>query len=514
MNYPKNRYRGPHPWTDKEWLYNEYMVKKRAVEDIAAEFGCAPATIQKAASKHNLHREPLPKQSRQPLKPYEDPETLHRLYHEEGKNFTQMGEILGCSPDTIRVRMQKYNIPFQEHPVGKLKDVDLYTLYVIEKKSTTQIGEMFGVTARTVGKTLAKKGIPVRSLSESHYASLGIERNPLLEDKEWLYEEYITKRRGAAEIGEELGHSLRVVQDALKQHGIPVRGSSESKIGLMTGENHPNWKGGVTDFHLLCREYYQINLRPQISERDNYTCTKCGKTHCVLHVHHIIPLSYIIPQIMREYPDIDMSTTSGQSEMYDKVIHDVRFTNPNNMITLCRECHIKEHQKYSLRNQKEKMMKIKTYLEESFDYYKEPVMLIASPTCTFKCCRESGLPVCVCQNSEWASQPTYEVPISMLIQMYLSNPIAHAVVFGGLEPLDSFDDVLEFIQEFRQVSQDEIVIYTGYVPEEVIDKINKLKEYNNIVLKFGRYIPSRPSRYDEVLGITLASDNQYGEKIS
>lgn len=27
MNYPKDRYTGPKPWMDKEWLYEEYVIK-------------------------------------------------------------------------------------------------------------------------------------------------------------------------------------------------------------------------------------------------------------------------------------------------------------------------------------------------------------------------------------------------------------------------------------------------------------------------------------------------------
>ena len=41
-----------------------------------------------------------------------------------------------------------------------------------------------------------------------------------------------------------------------------------------------------------------------------------------------------------------------------------------------------------------------------------------------------------------------------------------------------------------------------------------LKNYDNIIIKYGRYIPNQPSRYDSILGVTLASDNQYAERIS
>jgi hypothetical protein len=31
----------------------------------------------------------------------------------------------------------------------------------------------------------------------------------------------------------------------------------------------------------------------------------------------------------------------------------------------------------------------------------------------------------------------------------------------------------------------------------------------NLIFKFGRFIPDRPHRFDEVLGVELASDNQF-----
>ena len=50
--------------------------------------------------------------------------------------------------------------------------------------------------------------------------------------------------------------------------------------------------------------------------------------------------------------------------------------------------------------------------------------------------------------------------------------------------------------------------------EEIADKINILKRYDNIVVKFGRFLPGHKKHYDEVLGVELASPNQYAEVIS
>ncbi len=56
MNYPKQRYSGEKPWMDKEWLYNEYILKDRTVEDIASSYGCKPNTIYSWLSKHKIKK--------------------------------------------------------------------------------------------------------------------------------------------------------------------------------------------------------------------------------------------------------------------------------------------------------------------------------------------------------------------------------------------------------------------------------------------------------------------------
>ena len=80
--------------------------------------------------------------------------------------------------------------------------------------------------------------------------------------------------------------------------------------------------------------------------------------------------------------------------------------------------------------------------------------------------------------------------------------------------MNQFDDIYNFIVDFRFYCNDDIVIYTGYTEEEIKDYISKLKKFENIIIKFGRYIPNQEKHYDKILGIYLASDNQYAKKIS
>lgn len=157
-------------------------------------------------------------------------------------------------------------------------------------------------------------------------------------------------------------------------------------------------------------------------------------------------------------------------------------------------------------------MKIKNIIEEDFVNYKVPSMFIATSRCDFKCDRECGKNVC--QNSPLATAPVFEIDDAKLIKRYLNNDITEAVVIGGLEGFDTFDDMYAFIWRFRQICFDPIVIYTGYYPSEIKDKLKKLFKFNNIIVKFGRFIPNDKPRYDEVLGITLASSNQFAQDIS
>lgn len=158
------------------------------------------------------------------------------------------------------------------------------------------------------------------------------------------------------------------------------------------------------------------------------------------------------------------------------------------------------------------LMKIKYIIDENFQDYKKTSMMIAMCSCDWKCLKELNLDISICQNSQIAQQKNIEVSIESIIDRYLNNPITQAVVIGGLEPMLQFDEVLEFIKQFRQKCNDDIVIYTGYYPEEIQDKIKELIQYKNIIIKFGRYIPDKDKRFDEVLGVWLASDNQFAAK--
>jgi len=156
-------------------------------------------------------------------------------------------------------------------------------------------------------------------------------------------------------------------------------------------------------------------------------------------------------------------------------------------------------------------MKVKQIVDEDFVNYKKPSMFIITNTCSFKCDKENG--TSICQNSSLINEPDIEVKTSELVARFLSNDISEAVVFGGLEPMDSFDDLIEFISLLRKASDCDVVIYTGYNVSEIEKKIIILRKFDNIIIKYGRYIPGQKSHLDPILGVKLASSNQYAVKL-
>lgn len=157
-------------------------------------------------------------------------------------------------------------------------------------------------------------------------------------------------------------------------------------------------------------------------------------------------------------------------------------------------------------------MIIKDYIDIDFVNYKLPSMTIMMPRCDgFKCDAECGK--CVCQNSALAAAANIEIPTDKLVELYLNNPVTQAIVFQGLEPFDSWEDLLGCITLLREKTQDDIVIYTGYTEKEAAFWTMFLKGlFSNIIIKYGRYIPDQESHYDEILGVNLASPNQYAKK--
>ena len=93
-----------------------------------------------------------------------------------------------------------------------------------------------------------------------------------------------------------------------KMSEVGKRNETGKRFPDNSGENNPNWKGGISrDKHSWNKRYK--NWRSKVFERDNWTCQTCGVRS--LEPHHI--------KGWAKYPKLRYKISNG--------------------ITLCRECH-------------------------------------------------------------------------------------------------------------------------------------------------------------------------------
>ena len=159
-------------------------------------------------------------------------------------------------------------------------------------------------------------------------------------------------------------------------------------------------------------------------------------------------------------------------------------------------------------------MKVKNVIYEDYINYKRPAMFIASPMCDFKCCPEEHK---LCHNNPLINGKTIEVDTEELVNKFLHNKLTEAVIFSGLEPLydnETISEMKEFIRLLREKEDTKhmVVIYTGYTEDEAKEKNSDLFNnplYRPMVVKFGRFKVNEVSYFNDVLGVTLSSSNQY-----
>lgn len=139
------------------------------------------------------------------------------------------------------------------------------------------------------------------------------------------------------------------------------------------------------------------------------------------------------------------------------------------------------------------------------NYKKAGLYVPIGITCTWKCEK--------CCNVKYRKNDKYILENSdSIINSYKENKLVESLILSGLEPFDNFTQLEVLITEFRNASDDDIVIYSGYEEKEITECLEVLKGLN-IIVKIGRYYPDKSSKFDNILGITLASENQYGIKI-
>lgn len=107
------------PYRNKNWLFNEYVIKGREAKDIARECNINVRTLREWISM--LRIEKLGLKTKRITK-----EILTELYTVQHKSTSEIGRLYGVSDGTILNLMKKYNIP-------SFSISDAYKFYLYEK---------------------------------------------------------------------------------------------------------------------------------------------------------------------------------------------------------------------------------------------------------------------------------------------------------------------------------------------------------------------------------------------
>ena len=156
-------------------------------------------------------------------------------------------------------------------------------------------------------------------------------------------------------------------------------------------------------------------------------------------------------------------------------------------------------------------MLVKGLVDEDISNYKKTSMFIVTSFCSLKCDKENNNKIC--QNSRLLQEPSIEIDSESIYQRYIKNHLSSAIVIGGLEPFDTYEDLVDLLSCFRirHAVKDDIVIYTGYTEQELSNVLVDLKQYFPLIIKFGRFRPNQKPHLDPVLGVDLQNNEQYAK---
>jgi len=160
---------------------------------------------------------------------YQHEEWLYQQYAILGKTLQEIADDCGVREKTIWRWVQKFDIETRSggpRP-GPWKDEDwLRNQYIEQQKSVYQIADEQDCNEKTIRNWLAEHGIETRDYSERHPASREERR---YRDEEWLREQYIEHEQTAGEIADECGVAETTIYDWLDHHGIETRSVEEAR---------------------------------------------------------------------------------------------------------------------------------------------------------------------------------------------------------------------------------------------------------------------------------------------
>ncbi len=241
-----------------DWLYLEYITKNRTANSIADELNCSHGYVTKYITAYNIKKELCEAYAKNPkcLIFLNDKDWLYNEYIIDNKTTTEISNTIGCSDTFVVKYLNKYNINIRnggEHNIinldlfNKLNDKEwLYNEYVLNNKTTYEIAIELKCSAVSISNYLKIHNIPSKLIAN----------RLLLNDREWLYNMYVVENNSIHRISELMLCGRRLISKNLKMHGIPINSSkhgfNRNKSGVLyyikiISPNFIYYKIGITN---------------------------------------------------------------------------------------------------------------------------------------------------------------------------------------------------------------------------------------------------------------------------
>lgn len=160
------------PYTDEEWLREKYLEDELTQSEIAELCDVSQGTIS-----HHIKRSGIDTRtggkwvgSETPDEPYTDSEWLREQYIEKRKSTTEIAESQGITGTTVRRWLREFDIPRRDNSEAQIQEVKkfhdeewLREKYVDERRSMRDIADECGVTPSGVKKWIDNFDIAARS---------------------------------------------------------------------------------------------------------------------------------------------------------------------------------------------------------------------------------------------------------------------------------------------------------------------------------------------------------------
>jgi 5-methylcytosine-specific restriction endonuclease McrA len=147
-------------------------------------------------------------------------------------------------------------------------------------------------------------------------------RDPWNKGTKGLYSKEYIEKLSKAKIGRKIP-DITKEKMSKSQKVAYLEGRRVATCKGKSGEGTSNWQGGITPLNYKIRNSIEFRLwRESVFARDNWICQKCNDRGSKIQAHHI--------QNFAQYSELRFAIDNG--------------------ITLCRECHILFHKKYSKKN--------------------------------------------------------------------------------------------------------------------------------------------------------------------